>query len=89
MTAKSGVQQFSLYAHLTDVRNRKLAAAEISHHNPPDIRDALVIAAALRDVEEIDRITDEVVRTRPDRFVARNVARAEFASRGPSIPDAQ
>lgn len=57
----------------------KMTKFPISSHCPPDIRDALVIAAALGDVKEIDRITDEAARTRPDRFVARNVARAEFA----------
>ena len=79
MRTKAGMQQWSLRTFLMQAENRRLPSHSISQHNPPDIRDALVLAAALQDVEEIDRITDEAVRTRPDKFVGRHVARAEFA----------
>jgi hypothetical protein len=59
----------------------RVLASDISSHNPPLIRAALVRAAAARDYKEIDRITDLAVRDYPELFVARKVARPEFAAR--------
>lgn len=57
------------------------SASDISEFLPPRQRQQLVLAAAVGDLAEVDRITDFLAKTYPELVAPRSADRPQFASR--------